>query len=210
MALQFGFELEGFHLDDEGNIDIPSLHIPRDNFPGLVELRNDGGAALVPALFTLASKMADPRYNRDHVNFTKWEHTFTRAQLLTIRAQYIDKGGVEIRNLYNRTPRYVGNKTLASFQINMSDQMTQEYRDVDGQTRTYTTSKLLDIPGIIRGLDQEFKAEIKDTNRQPGFYAIKDHGQRLEYRSLPNVVFGGICTIDALQTLAARIQRAVG
>lgn len=42
----------------------------------------------------------------------------------------------------------------------------------------------LDIPFIIRFLDEHFSTEIKETKRQKGMYELKSHG--FEYRSLPN------------------------
>ena len=54
---------------------------------------------------------------------------------------------------------------------------------------------------IVKSLDEEFEKEIRESNRQPGMYAIKDD-IRLEYRSLPNSVFD----ID-YQNLLERLRR---
>lgn len=204
MVYNFGFELEGFLVDDEGNVLVPNSSYPTDSFPGLVELRTQGGAPLNDALFKLASLMAEPLVK--DVNFILYETVFKREQRQELRKHMGNKQGLLISNLYNKSPRLIGNKTLASFQINISTTVKHEYFAKKHTMRTYYTSSLIDIPTIIRSLDEEFAAEIKESGRQAGFYAIKDSGSRLEYRSLPNFVAGRCSSIYSFKVLEARIK----
>lgn len=45
---------------------------------------------------------------------------------------------------------------------------------------------LLNIPRIVQQMDAAFEAEIKASNRKPGFYEMKHYG--FEYRSLPATI----------------------
>jgi hypothetical protein len=65
---------------------------------------------------------------------------------------------------------------------------------------------MFDFRPIIERLDKEFAAELKMSNRQPGFYAVKDDC-RVEYRSLPNFVFTP--DLAKIKPLLERFQRAI-
>lgn len=98
-----------------------------------------------------------------------------------------EKDQVSVQNIYGKTPRRLGNRTLASLQINVSNRLAKKYTDSKGNVFPDRYGAIDVIP-IVRGLDKEFSDEIKNSNRQPGMYAVKDD-IRLEYRSLPNSVF---------------------
>jgi hypothetical protein len=182
--LRFGFELEGFYHAGTENITVPPKEYPRDSFPGLVEIRTSGGKSLELSYMELLYKASQ---YISTTSFSKVSHVFSGNELRQIRQVHFEKGGLKIENIYGKPPRLLGNKILASLQINISDLHTDSYRDCRG-TLTPASYGLFDFVSIIRNLDEEFKQEIKESNRQPGFYCIKD-GYRLEYRSLPNSVF---------------------
>lgn len=66
---------------------------------------------------------------------------------------------------------------------------------------------MLDVGSIVRRLDEEFEKEIKASNRQKGFYCLKDNNTRLEYRSLPSSVFK--TSLLEIKELLSRIKAAV-
>jgi hypothetical protein len=135
-----------------------------------------------------------------NVDWNKHEHTFSGKEKQEIRSRHYEKGGVTIRNIYGKDARNVGNRTLASFQINVSN--------LSGRITTKTDTVVdewgpFDFLEIIRNLDEEFSAEIKESNRQPGFYSLKDD-RRIEYRSLPNLVVS-----IGMNNLVRRIEKCL-
>ncbi len=176
----FGFEIEGFYEDGQKCVQVPPDNYPRDAFAGLVELRNYGPGEIVPQLLEISHQMS--LYN--DVNFTCHKHTFSRKDQVRLIANRGNKTPFNLGNIYGLSPRLVGNATLASFQVSFS-----VMRVVKNNNQDYHLGILFDYVPIIRRLDLEFKEEIVQSNRQPGFYAIK--GNRVEYRSLPNFAFRG-------------------
>lgn len=194
--LKFGFELEGFYCDPEQptGVGIPPANYPSDGFPGIVELRTQGGSSLKEAYSDILKawlNLPDPF----PVKFDITENVFSGSQMSFLRKnRTFEKRQVDVKNIYNKPPRRTGNKTLAALQLNISNCVREGWTQtitIDGKSQTVshlTQYGLLPIDTIIRNLDEEFKEEIKKSNRQPGMYAIKDN-YRLEYRSLPNCVF---------------------
>ena len=188
MAYHYGFEIEGFDTDPKTHDPIiPSKKISsfdKDGFPGLVEVRTSGGnPCIYQAGFELLRHMA--KYPL--VRFDIHEHVFSGKEKNLLRQEQTSKQPVTINNVYGKSPRLLGNKTLASLQINISNCLAPSYTNKDGVVFPARYG-LLDINRIVRNLDDLFRVYIKNSNRQPGFYAIKDNGIRLEYRSLPNFV----------------------
>lgn len=188
---KFGFELEGFYRNTDGQVTLPPKDYTTDDFPGLVEVRNHGGGDLEEQFYILLSHM--DKY--PSVDFTQWEHKFSPRERTAIRARHYEKGGVAINNIYGKSPRDLGSRTLASFQINISKYF--------GESNGFKRYGIFDFVEITRELDNEFKEEIKLSGRQPGFYSIKDD-IRFEYRSLPNAVI-----LNKPQDLIKRIKKCV-
>lgn len=180
--LKFGFELEGFFEQSSG-VAVPPERYPTDGFPGLVELRTTGGATLEECYASIIRQNLDT----PGVNFALSSHVFSRDERGLLRRRQATKVGADIRNLYGCSPRLLGNKTIASFQLNVSNLLSASYTKSNGE---FVSDRYgaIDVPRIVRSLDAAFAAEIKLAGRQPGEYAIKDD-VRLEYRSLPNSVF---------------------
>lgn len=202
MYLRFGFELEGFYIDRGLGVALPPSSYPVDGFPGLAEVRTVGGKNLDEAYFDLLNE-----YRKYPFNTNLFEHTFSTTQKRLIRKRQSVKESIDISNVYGKEPKQLGNKTIASLQINISNQVYAGGQFVvDSKLRTEAPRfGIFDYMPIIKALDEEFKAEIKAANRQPGFYAIKD-GCRVEYRSLPNTVFK--TGLDDVTELLARIKKA--
>ena len=175
MTYKFGFEIEGFYFP-EGGITLPPKGYPTDDFPGLVEARTIGGGDLREQIYLLHS-VKD--FLKD-VSWTTYEHKFSPLEKAKIRARHYEKGGVVINNIYGKSPKDLGSRTLASFQINISLKTGKDKNDRD-------VYGVFDFPDMIRAFDEEFKDEIKASGRQEGFYSIKENC-RFEYRSLPNFV----------------------
>lgn len=186
--LRFGFELEGFYEIDgvvhpEREVSIPPKNYPTDGFPGLVELRTTGHHSLEDAYAGLVCE----NLSYPEVNYMRSEGVFTPKQRAELRRRWNNKSAWDIQNIYGKDPRALGNKVIASFQINISNRTSARYRNKDGVLFPDRFG-LFDVPRIVKDLDAEFEKEIKAAKRQPGEYCVKDD-TRLEYRSLPNSVF---------------------
>lgn len=191
MTIKYGFELEGFYVDnDTGEVTIPHYSLPADGFPGLVEFRTTGGLDLFEAYGSITAEIEKTKVQSHNVNTFIHEHKFTPEDMALLRkTRYFTKEIVDVQNVYGKKPRDNRGKTLASVQVNISN--LSRYAQLVGQGKDKDRwvipdqYNLLDIPQIIRNLDKAFEKEIKESGRQPGMYAIKN-GYRLEYRSLPN------------------------
>lgn len=180
---KFGFELEGFMFVGDGLLTIPPKTYPTDGFPGLVELRTRGAQRLEDAYADIITE----RVKHHDVDFNTCSATFDGKQRAELRRRYSEKTQWDIRNIYGKTPRLMGNKTIASLQINISNVVAEERTDDKGSYH-HPRYGLFDVTQVIFNLDNAFENEIKAANRQPGEYCIKDN-TRLEYRSLPNFAF---------------------
>lgn len=205
-SIKFGFELEMFCGTDEteNGVRIPSLDMPTDGFPGLVEFRTIGGMSLEAAWSKIAEQAVIYRFSDADLRLT--QARFTTDQISAMRKQgRFRKPIVHVRNVYGKKQKDLKGLTLASFQINMSHQLSAECKDDKGVFHPARYG-LLPCEPIVRELDKEFQVYIKSAKRQPGMYAIKDN-IRLEYRSLPNSVFSFNPT-EAYR-LTKRIKEAV-
>lgn len=180
--LKFGFELEGFYRLTDNSITLPPRDFPVDGFPGLCEVRTNGGKDLSRSYFELLEV-----YSKYQFDIHTFEHTFSPADKRLIRSRHNEKTAVNINNIYGKEPKALGNRTIASFQINISNLVRSSYTDEKGVFHQEQYG-LFDFYPIIKALDKEFDEEILKSKRQKGFYSVKD-GVRVEYRSLPNFVF---------------------
>lgn len=209
---RYGFELEGFLLDKEDNLCVAPFgsSYPLDGHPGIVEIRTVGGGDLNQQYFNLLSVMSRlPKSEELHFSAEFAWAEFSGAQLSALRKSHpFHKESQEVFNLYNKSPKRWGNKNGASFQINVSNLLEEGRSEIVGTTIRKTPDKygLLDVAGIVRRLDEEFRDEIIDSGRQIGCYTIKEN-IRLEYRSLPNTVFTS--QFEDSLTLINRIRQAV-
>lgn len=206
MTFRYGFELECF-WKVENKIVLPPKSFPTDGFPGLIEIRTYGHHSLAEAFGKLEETIlqldgpVDSCLAFDHV------HTYPAAEKRELRQRNWSTKRGDIKNLYNKKPRALGNKTIASFQINISNLLSHSRTEFVGTDRVSIfrddVFAPLDIPSLVRKLDEEFSVEITQSGRQPGEYCIKDN--RLEYRSLPNSVW----TKWTRKALYEKIKRAV-
>lgn len=186
---RYGFELEAFYsskssMHAKAGIEIPPKEYPVDGFPGLVEIRTVNHDDLYTSYYQLLKHIAN-EVDIEKLIFTPY-HTFTAEEKRELRKRNAPpKKPVDIQNLYGKKPRSLGNKTIASFQINISNLTKYSFTDKNGVFHPEEFG-LLDVGRIVRNLDKAFATQIKESGRQPGEYAIK--GCRLEYRSLPNSV----------------------
>lgn len=192
----FGLELELFYGARTGTT--PSIRVPPhrgdmpvDGFAGLVEIRSRVSADPYECYGDVLQKIQkiEDMFYCDLILAP--QHKFCAEELQRIRGNEFaptKDRQVFINNLYGKKTRLLpAGVALASLQINFSDQLAPSTRDKEGIERPARYG-LLDIPYIVRKLDENYRTAIAATKRQEGFYAVKD-GYRLEYRSAPNIVF---------------------
>ncbi len=213
--IQYGFELEGFATVNN-EVVLPPKHWPRDGHPGIVELRSTGGKTLENAYFEVCKEYMNLECKEDTVfDYTRNEHKFTGKELAELRrTSQFHKEVLDIRNLYGKEPRTLHGKSITAFQINISNLIANKYEiesySKDGVKTVRSVPAqygMLDIGTIIRRLDEEFKEEIGASNRQKGFYCLKDNDTRLEYRSLPSSIFK--TSLSEIKTLLSRIKTVI-
>jgi hypothetical protein len=197
---RYGFELEGFYFPG-GVATIPPKEYPTDGFPGLVELRTIGGESLSAAYAFILSEFI--KYK--DVNVSQCSGVFDAKQRADLRRRHTEKSQWDIRNIYGKSPRLLGNKTIASCQINISNLLQTSYKDDKGVLHPERYG-LFDVAQIVRNLDEAFSDEIFEAGRQPGEYCIKNN-TRLEYRSLPNFAFE--LSLDKAQVFLDKIKNCV-
>ncbi len=110
------------------------------------------------------------------------------------------KGPVKYRNLYSHTNHRKRNLLYAGTHITFSDPQFRSFQSdltisiTKGCTckrctnrSPETVNSLFDFHLLFKLLDAEFSTEIREAQRNIGFYELKDDGL-VEYRSLPNTV----------------------
>jgi len=204
--MKIGLELEGFVIDtrvaDEAIV-IPPSYCPVDSCGSIIELRTQphedaflAFGELDKLVFELTTKLGK---EQKKLSFDRGSYKFTpvekRAALAHSQAGKKDVHCV-ISNLYGKAQKDWGGKTYSSLQLNFSDSCMETYTIYNSigstlvkQFKERINSKLFDFPQLIRKLDAEFDKYITDYKRQPGVYAIKDNGIRIEYRSLSSAAY---------------------
>lgn len=100
------------------------------------------------------------------------------------------KGVISFQNLYGYEAHKQRNRKTAGIHISFTCHRTHScyYAAGDRYERDeFEYQPNWDWVQLFRHLDIQFKDEIKEAKRNPGFYELKPDG-RIEYRSLPNNV----------------------
>ena len=115
------------------------------------------------------------------------------TEILKSRRQF-SKGTLQFQNLYGHEGHRQKRKKTAGIHVSFTCPLTFYYDIIDGPnpdehrektTKTFTYQPVWDFVQLFRAMDKAFATEIREAQRNPGFYEIKTDG-RVEYRSLPN------------------------
>lgn len=195
MAKHYGLELEGFFFSN-GKISVPpkDWRMPVDGFAGLIELRSKVSADIYECYGDIVRQQRKVEDTFDCEIHLLPRHKFSALELQQIRRNTnapTKERVAAIRNLYNKAPKMLpSGVAIASLQVNISNMRREAHvSNISGtQVRFEDSFGAIDVPFIVRELDNEFAHEISGASRQAGCYAIKDE-IRLEYRSLPAEAF---------------------
>lgn len=205
--MNYGIELEFFIRDDKGSI-IPAYKLTNnvDGNPVIGELRTKVHDTIEDAVFEIKKLLYLETVALKSKNFNLTLEPKIKVTQDDVRALRKDKSYTNKKVIENLEEFSIYNKGQlgkvlptgeykASLQLNISDNLTFYYNTYDTQNgekvfrnATKSISNAFNYVDIITKLDNAFKTEIKETDRVPGVYAIKDGtlGNRIEYRSLPN------------------------
>jgi len=199
-----GFEQELIVHKDNQLVDLSSYGLPHDAIPYLLEIRADPAKNPLEALYRLkyARAVLTPQLRDHEILVTpETQHRLSPAEIRYLR-HTATKAPDTTLSLYGAVIRVPARNVItAGFHIHFSNNMKFTQSLHDGSTQERTVFGFLDVPTIIRTLDDTFSDSIKSAGRQRGLYRIKPHG--FEYRSLPtDVSFDAIVEVlDDIQAL---------
>ena len=194
---KYGIEVEFFVKErDTGKVVvIPTIEglsgiIQTDELPILGEIRTNpypeihlvisDALALLRTVAKRLAKFSGGKYMMD----ISPKAELTKEIWSELRTIDYHKGGVKERNVYGLERKMNLKGFTAGLHIHFSEDDTFKYTDSDRKNKEFTYPRQLDMPFIIRQLDDRFGKEVKAAGRQIGWYELKAHG--FEYRSLPN------------------------
>lgn len=197
--IRYGFEREYWCIHDTGDYVLVPASIPRDECGYLAEARGEPHHKPIHAMHSLLAEefILDASIQKYNISI----HTC----LATIK---LDRSLLRKANRLHGKPTYPpgrGNLYGKDYSVNDPWQRAalhihfSSYTEVDGKDgHKIRCHQIMDMPKIIRHMDEAFKKEIKETRRIPGCYELKPHG--FEYRSLPTTV-DLISVVNALDKL---------
>lgn len=183
--MRYGFENEYFVMS-KGQYVICPAKVPMDECGWLAEARGKPHTDPLEAAYSL---LADEKRLRTSAKENK-------VKLATISyAELSPELRREARRVYGKRNYPEGRGNIYGLDFDAKDEMARagmhihfsDFRVIkDEKGSEVHAHSQMNMPKIIRALDQEFEQLIKDTKRLPGFYEMKGWG--FEYRSLPNTV----------------------
>ena len=189
--MKYGFEREYFVRQKGVYVLCPGL-IPQDASGLWAEARGTPSVNPMEAAFLLLA--AECKLKRDarvqKVQLVLKDRESIDPELLRKSLRRGKKGPYQEKNLYG-LDWPIGEQIVearAGLHGHFSNEL--EYATVDnkGRLQSYksTHNGFLDIPTLIRALDDEFEKEIRRAYRVKGMYELKGYG--FEYRSLPATI----------------------
>jgi len=183
--MQYGLEKEYFIYKDGIITSVPINLLPYDECGYLVEARGKPADNILEAVYLLKAeehKLYAKAMENHYVLIVLPLDKIPPKLSLKLRRQFT-KGITEYQNLYGYEAHRNGSLVTAGLHISFTNPRT--IKNKEGYD--IVVNGMFDYIQLFRLLDKEFKDEIKESKRNPGFYELKSDG-RIEYRSLPNNV----------------------
>ena len=187
--MKIGLEVEFFGLQNGQIANMEKLGIPSDEYPLLAEARGLAFNCPFQAIGSVRAEIEKIVSLMLSKNITPvFENWIKKDKNIDIQHEEILRGGlnkhIAYRNL-NSLPVSRKNKSFisAGLHVSFTNPNSFNYSDKE-QNKTFNYNSVFDFPHIFNKITQEFKEEIKVSERVPGFYEVKSDG-RVEYRSLP-------------------------
>ncbi len=185
--LILGLEREYFCTNAAGDVQVVPTGVPADECGWLMEARGLPATNPEEAVFSLlADEYRVLRAARAHGVSASFEPVMRVPEPVRRAAsRRYAKGLTRHQNLYGH-PAHRIRHPLATAGIHVSFTNPQSFRNDKG-VELGPAYRIFDFAKLFRAIDQEFKVEIEEARRLPGFYELKPDG-RIEHRSLPNNV----------------------
>lgn len=180
--LKIGLEKEFFLIKNDKFTIVPSEGFPFDDSGLLTEARSQAFNSPEEAVFSLQADI----FRLDQLAFSHGIKLLDQPIAIIDRdtrllaSRKFQKGLTKYQNLYN-FKHHKNNSKETPAGIHISFTRPETFNNDKG---TFTYNRMFDWVQLFKFLDQEFKQEIKEAKRNPGFYELKPDG-RIEYRSLP-------------------------
>jgi len=177
---------------------IPS-GIPRDESGILMEIRGNAGDPYY-ATFSFAEEYFRVQKMLEKIGYEILPITrikLSRKLEIALARQFV-KGLYRAQNLYSDTETHRKDTSYhyAGLHVHFSDIYDETIRDEKCRERKISVPKMLDVPLIVKRMDEKYKILINTARRNPGCYELKsDH---FEYRSLPTVFINTLTDIHKL------------
>lgn len=164
-------------------------HLPLDGCGYLVEARGEAYPSIFDAIFSLMGKIEEIKYKLKDTEYELCDdpvRKVSKEMLIKVLRNHA-KSTIKFNNYTGFTSnREKGSEKTAGVHLSITEEITQTII-VEKTIKEIKYYKNFDWMQIFLKLDKEFKQEIKEAKRNPGFYEIKNDG-RIEYRSLPSNV----------------------
>lgn len=188
MFLKIGLEKEFFLLKEDAPVLVPP-GIPHDDCGWLVEARGEPYPDVFQAVYSLRANAASIEDRIKGMTMTDTPVMKIPKSLRLQAGRIYVKGLAQYQNLYGFEDHLLkGEESSAGVHISFTRPVSdyKTHTDAKGEKHRvpFEYNANFDWPYIFTALDAEFKSEIKEAHRRPGFYELKTDG-RVEYRSLP-------------------------
>lgn len=182
--MKFGFERE-FFVKAQGKYVLCPILLAHDECGYLAESRGEPHTDPLKAAYLLLAEedRLKAQAKRNRVQLVLENDAKLSPELVcdAIRRHGKAKYPVERGNIYGLDYKATDETRRAGLHVHFSNEIA-----VKNGSRSYPASGFLDIPRIVRSLDETFADVIKQSNRLKGFYEVKGYG--FEYRSLPATI----------------------
>ena len=186
MYKEIGLEIEAFVLNEDKEIVDPSDYgLPIDESGYLLEVRTDPHRAphylfgdIIGRLQQITEELQERSLTIDLVDY----HRPTRKEKEKFLIDH-GKHPEKTFSIYSKTGSINFNLWTAGLHVHFSE---ESMKYITKDQREITFYNQVNIPFIVRSLDEIFKDQIKRAKRRMGLYRLKTHG--FEYRSLPSSI----------------------
>jgi hypothetical protein len=201
---KIGIESEYFIAKIGGDIPVVvPTQLPHDASGILVEVRGKPGDfygatfSFIEAYFHTKERLHEFGYKILHIT----RHKLDKNLRLDLARQFA-KGIYKAQNIYSDAKTHRKNLSYhyAGMHIHFSDNTERTFIDKNGIKSVINIPGILDIPFIVRKMDEEYANIISDAHRNKGCYELK--GDNFEYRSLSTFWIEELEDIESLLSVA--------
>jgi hypothetical protein len=205
--LKIGLEVEFFGAINGLIVNVAKHGIPHDEYPLLAEARGLANTDVYQAVASVRGEIEKIVESMKLAGITPlFENWIKKDKHTDALHDEILRSGIHkhigYRNLTQKTVSRKNKSYLAAgLHVSLTKGNSFHYTNENKVSSSHNYNELFDFPLIFNKISEEFKNEMAESERVPGFYEVKSDG-RVEYRSLPaNIIFN--------QLFAARLNKCI-